>query len=276
MYKKRRLGPVLLGAAKAHDHYNAVHAFIGGTGAVGGASLLQMLSMYAEMFSITTPHPDEVPILLATGRSDDEIHWFTKRLYRALESAYGSENKPERIRSGYMTHYGAFVAMERFNVSFLQEISDSLRLTPEERAAAIEKAIEEFRTRLEMPAGSVLDVLSKTLKDSLPISRFLKRYAEKYRAGVQKPYRSVLIGIPIPSLIAYHHDALDALAQYVAGIKPSDLESLKDEFVAALRDDFKYVQDTLADNVMIAHTTGVGGMYDVDGAEKFIRLGFAH
>jgi hypothetical protein len=58
MYKKRRLGPVLLGAARAHEHYNAAHAFIGGTGAVGGASLLQMLSMYAEMFSITTPKPD--------------------------------------------------------------------------------------------------------------------------------------------------------------------------------------------------------------------------
>ncbi len=276
MYKKRRLGPVLLGAAKAHDHYNAVHAFIGGTGAVGGASLLQMLSMYAEMFSITSPHPDEVPILLATGRSDDEIHWFTKRLYRALESAYGSENKPERIRSGYMTHYGAFVAMERFNVALLEEISASLRLKPEERAAAIEKAIGEFRARLEMPTESVLDVLSKVLKESLPISRFLKRYAEKYRPGVEKPYRSVLIGIPIPSLIAYHHDALDALVEHVAAIKQADLETLIDAFVIALRDDFKHVQDTLADNVMIAHTTGVGGMYDVDGVEKFIRLGFAH
>lgn len=276
MYKKRRLGPVLLGAAKAHDHYNAVHAFIGGTGAVGGASLLQMLSMYAEMFSIATPQPEEVPILLATGRSDDEIHWFTKRLHRALESAYGSENKPKRIRSGYMTHFGAFVALERFNVSFLKEISDSLRLKPEERAAAIEKAIGESRARLGMPTESVLDVLSKELKDSLPISRFLKRYAETYRRGVQKPYRSVLIGIPIPSLIAYHHDALDALAKYVPGISEADLEPLKDEFSVALRDDFKHVQDTLADNVMIAHTTGVGGMYDVDGAGKFIRLGFAH
>lgn len=276
MYKKRRLGPVLLGAAKGHDHYNAVHAFIGGTGAVGGASLLQMLSMYAEMFSITPPHADEVPILLATGRSEDEISWFTKRLFRALESTYGSENKPERIRSGYMTHYGAFVALERFNVSFLEEISGAVRLSLDERAKAIEKAIGEFRARLDMPTNSVLEVLSKALKGSLPISRFLQQYAEKFRPAVHKPYRSVLIGIPIPSLIAYHHDALDALAKYVAGVRETDLERLKDEFVAALRDDFKHVQDTLADNVMIAHTTGVGGMYDVDGADKFIRLGFAH
>lgn len=276
MYKKRRLGPVLLGAAKAHDHYSAVHAFIGGTGAVGGESLLHMLSMYAEMFSITAPHPNEVPVLLATGRSEEEISWFTKRLFRALESTYGSETRPERIRSGYMTHYGTFVALERFDVSFLEEIRGSLRLKPEEQAKAIEKAIGEFRASLGMPTESVLEVLSKALKDSLPISRFLQRYAEKYRPGVHKPYRSVLIGIPIPSLIAYHDDALDALAKHVAGINEADLEFLKDEFVAALRDDFKHVQDTLADNVMIAHTTGVGGMYDVDGADKFIRLGFAH
>ncbi len=277
MYKKRRLGPVLLGAARAHDHYNAAHAFIGGTGAVGGASLLQMLSMYAEMFSITNPDPDEVPILLATGRSEDEISWFTKRLFRALESIYGPENKPERIRSGYMTHYGAFIALERFNVSLLEEISASLRLAPEARAEAIEKVIAEFRARLGLPAESVVDVLSSALKESLPISRFLKRYAERFlTARSHKPYRSVIIGIPIPSLIAYHHDAIDLLSRYVAGVGESDLETLKHRFVEALRDDFKNVQDTLADNVIVAHTTGVGGMYDVDGSQKFIRLGFAH
>ncbi|HXQ32552.1 MAG TPA: hypothetical protein VN843_00885, partial [Anaerolineales bacterium] len=202
---------------------------------------------------------------------------FTKRLFRALESTYGAENKPERIRSGYMTHYGAFVALERFNVSFLDEISASLRLGTDARAAAIEKVIEEFRARLEMPTESVVDVLSTAFKDSLPISRFLRQYAEKFLSPRNhKPYRSVLIGIPIPSLIAYHHDAIDLVSRYVAGVSESDLETLKDRFVEAVRDDFKNLQDTLADNVVIAHTTGVGGMYDVDGSEKFIRLGFAH
>ena len=281
MYKKRRLGPVLLGAAKAHDHYKAVHAFIGGTGAVGGESLLHMLAMYAEMFSITSPQPDEVPILLATGRTEEEISWFTKRLFRALESTYGPENKPERIRSGYMTHYGAFVALERFNVSLLEEISGSLRLGPDARAEAIEKAIAESRDRLAMPDQSVVDVLSTALKQSLPISRFLQQYAERFLSPANhKPYRSVLIGIPIPSLIAYHHDAIDLLSRYVAGVDQSDLETLKHRFIEALRDDFKNVQDTLADNVVVAHTTGVGGMYDEEpspeGTRKFIRLGFAH
>ena len=44
---------------------------------------------------------------------------------------------------------------------------------------------------------------------------------------LHKPYRSVLIGIPIPSLIAYHHDAIDLLSRYVAGVSESDLETLK-------------------------------------------------
>jgi hypothetical protein len=67
-YKRERLGTKLLRAARAEERYRDVHVFIGGTGAVGGTALLQMLSMYEEMMSIQPPEPDDVPILVTTGR----------------------------------------------------------------------------------------------------------------------------------------------------------------------------------------------------------------
>ncbi|MDX6695531.1 MAG: hypothetical protein QOF02_3134 [Blastocatellia bacterium] len=281
MYKRRRLGPVILDAARRHAHYKAAHAFIGGTGAVGGAALLQMLSVYGEMFAIEAPEPDDVPVLLATGHREDDIRAFTRRLFRAFESIHGPENKPTPIRSGYITHYGAFVALERFNVAFLAELQRALNLADEERPEAVRGALEALRLKLNLPNESSVQVLAAALNSARPLSQFLKNYADKFLpASSGKPYRSVVIGIPIPTLIAYHHGALDLVSKYVNDAPAAELESLKHCFGQALRDDLVHVQNSLADNLIVAHTTGVGGMYDEvhsdEGPKKTIRLGFAH
>jgi hypothetical protein len=79
-YKKRRLGPLIVAAADQGHAYGAAHAFLGGTGAVGGAALLQMLSIYEEMFSSRRPSPEQVPVLLATGQGKEDVSVFTRRL----------------------------------------------------------------------------------------------------------------------------------------------------------------------------------------------------
>src|SRR5258705_13740780 len=105
--KKERLGPRLVAAARSHERYRDAHMFLGGTGAVGGTALLQMLSMYEEMFAISPPEPDDVPVLVATGTTADEIQAFTRRLFRFVESR--SDHLPERVRNGYLTASGVFV-----------------------------------------------------------------------------------------------------------------------------------------------------------------------
>ena len=72
-FKKERLGPRLVDAARSGARDRDAHMVLGGTGAVGGTAVLQMLSMYEEMFGIRSPEREAVPILVATGTSADEI-----------------------------------------------------------------------------------------------------------------------------------------------------------------------------------------------------------
>src|SRR5439155_11981186 len=73
-------------------------------------------------------------------------------------------------------------------------------------------------------------------------------------------------------------DELAMAMEHVPGLGPAEVEELKDMFVEALRDDLVRVQDDLSDMVLMAHTTGVGGMYDErpGDPQPTIRLGFAH
>src|SRR6266567_2354876 len=98
--KKERLGPRLVQAARSGSRYRDAHVFLGGTGAVGGTALLQMLSLYEEMFANQPPQPDDVPVLIATGTTSDEIEAFTRRLFRFVESRHGTQAIPKRIRRG--------------------------------------------------------------------------------------------------------------------------------------------------------------------------------
>jgi hypothetical protein len=279
-FKHQRLGPRLVEAARSGERYRDVHVALGGTGAVGGTAVLQLVSMYEEMFAVAPPGDDEVPILVATGAAPEEIGAFTRRLFRYVESLHGSERLPQRVRRGYLTHSGVFVALERFTVAALPGLDAVLSASPAER----HDAAEAFLAGLGVNGGSgrerVFDALADAIGTARPFSSFLERYRSERleQLGIDR-YRSVMLGIPIPSLVAYHQDDLQHLANQVDGVGPEDVERLKERFVLALRDDLVNVQSTLADVVLVAHTTGVGGMYDdhpPGAGGPTIRLGFAH
>jgi hypothetical protein len=253
--------------------------FLGGTGAVGGTALLQSLSLYEEMFSIHPPGPDDVPVLVATGATSDEIRAFTRRLFRFVESRHGSDHRPERIRNGYLTSSGVFVALERFEVAALPGLERVGQTPPEARRSVAASFLESIGTAIDDPAETVFEALSKAVSSARPFSVFLERYRTERidRPGTPR-FRSVVVGIPIPSLVAYHQDDLVRVVEHLQGLGPSHLDTLKERFVEAIRDDLVKVQGDLTDTLMMAHTTGVGGMYDqVPGQDQpRIRSGFAH
>src|SRR5437870_9591464 len=113
-FKKERLGPRLVEADRSGRRYRDAHVVLGGTGAVGGTAVLQMISLYEEMFAIQPPEPDAVPIVVATGTTGDEIASFTRRLFRFVESRDGRDDIARQACSGYVPHSGAVVALERF------------------------------------------------------------------------------------------------------------------------------------------------------------------
>jgi len=277
-FKKERLGPRLVTAARTGERYRDAHVFLGGTGAVGGTAVLQMLSLYEEMFAVEPPGQDDVPVLVATGTTADELAAFTRRLFRFVESRHGHDLVPQRVRRGYLTHSGVFVALERFAVAPLPGLSGITQTPPDERGAAV----DEFLRSIGTGDGGAFDALLAAVSAARPFSSFLERYRAEHLEGLGIPrLRSVVVGIPIPSLVAYHVDELSVVADHVGGLTAEHLERLKHAFVLALRDDLVSVQQRLADQVLIAHTTGVGGMFEESvgaepGARPQTRLAFAH
>jgi len=275
-YKKQRLVTKMLRSATNGNRYRDTHVFIGGTGAVGGTALLQMLSTYEEMMSIQPPQADDIPILAATGKGPEDIQVFTRRLFRFVESRHGVSKRPRRFASGYVTHSGIFIALERFQLTALPGLDDIQKIPVSERR-------EFVRTYLSNTGatGSPFDALLQEVFGTRPISTFLKAYRAKLPEDRQSlRFRSVVIGIPLPSLVAYHLDHLREAARHIAELTEDKIEELKKAFRKAFREDLKEIQESLADNVLVAHTTAVGGMYDEtmqDGrVARSLRLGFAH
>ncbi len=281
-FKKERLGPRLVEAARSGERYRDAHVFLGGTGAVGGTGVLQLLSLYEEMFSIRAPGPDEVPVIVATGTTSDEIAAFTRRLFRFVESRHGGDALPQRVRRGYLTHSGVFVALERFEVTALPGLRRVGQFPPEERRGVAAGFLESIGTSIDAGPTEVLEALSGAVSSARPFRNFLRGYRDEHfgNLGVER-FRSTTLGIPIPSLVAYQQDELGLAAAHVEGFTREHVDELKARFVEAIRDDLMEVQEELADNVMVAHTTGVGGMFDEDpkgppGSRPTIRLAFAH
>src|SRR5256886_11648734 len=154
-FKKERLGPRLVEAARSGERYRDAHMFLGGTGAVGGTALLQALSLYEEMFSIHPPGPDDVPVLVATGATSDEVRAFPRGLFRFVESRQGSDGRPQRIRNGYLTSSGIFVALERFEVAALPGLERVGRTPPEDRRAVAAEFLESIGTTIDDPGETV-------------------------------------------------------------------------------------------------------------------------
>ncbi len=275
--KRERLGPRLIEAARSGERYRDVHVVLGGTGAVGGTAILELLSMYEEMFSIAEPGPEDVPVLVATGATKDEVRTFTRRLMRHLESIDGADRLPSSIGIGYLTASGVFVALQQYAVTALPGLAEALHTT-DDRRAAVDRFLGSIGADRAGPSEQIVAALHQTVANARPFSGFLEGYRSKHleRLGRHR-FRSVTLGIPIPSLLAYHQGDLERLGAFVPAIDQEVVESLKERFVLALRDDLARVRQELADDVLVAHTTGVGGMDDegVDGSTT-IRLGFAH
>ena len=115
LFKKNRFGPRLNAAARSGRHYRDVHVFVGGTGAVGGAAALQMVSMLEEMMTVQQPSSlTDVPVLIVTGRSDDEVASFESRLRRFTRTRWGAGVAPRPYREGFLSPGGVYIAITRF------------------------------------------------------------------------------------------------------------------------------------------------------------------
>jgi hypothetical protein len=273
-FKKSRFGPRLVAAARSGAHYRDVHVFIGGTGAVGGSAALQMVEMLEEMMTVRAPEsPDDVPVLIVTGRSDDEVRSFESRLKRITRTRWGAGVAPRHFEHGFLTPGGVYVAVSKFELKPIPGLEIVTDADKDHRVAAVD---EFLRVAGVDRSSSIEEGLMRHVRASRPITAFLEDRLTRLRDYGAKPYRSVLLGFPLPSILAYQTGGLAVVAE-VLGLGADFTGSVKSAFESTFADDLAAVRDQWGARVLVAHTTGVGGMYDetLDGATT-PRLGFAH
>jgi hypothetical protein len=281
-FKQHRLGPLLHQRAVEPGFLQQAHIVYGGTGAVGGATVLQLIDMFEEALATAgrPASPDECPRVIVTGRTRQELRQFTSRLFRIQQRDHG--RIPEHIpKVGYVTVGGVLVELTRVSVDpTIRELADFSVLDEETRRTRIESFLAMGGLNPDAPLAARVEVLRDAVDSRVgqPFSTFARRVLEnRGLPGGHQKFRSVVVGIPLASVATYKLRDLEAAATAL-GLPPSsvEMEDLKASYLRAMRDDLARVSDDLAEEVLIAHTTAVGGMYDEEDGERPIRIGFAH
>lgn len=277
--KKLRLGPLLLRESRDPEFFKQIHVLFGGTGAVGGATALQMISLFEEAARWQNADLSEsAPRIVVTGRSKAEVRAFTRLVFDLQKRDY--DRHPEPMEgTGYRTAGGVILELTTLAVDpSLPGLESFSQLDPVGRLVALEGFLAQGGLSLQSPLEDKIAFLRETLQERVgrPFSRFLEDWSA--RRNLTRRFRSVSVGIPLASLAAYKLTDLEEISRLMGIPRESQaLGELKDQYLRALRDDLANVKEKLADEVLAAHTTAVGGMYDEDGGgERAIRLGFAH
>ncbi|MEM8929790.1 MAG: hypothetical protein AAGE94_01375 [Acidobacteriota bacterium] len=230
------------------DHGPIRFVVFGGTGAVGGASVLELCRLIQLSTSLTDqPLTGEI---YATGLGDKEISKFVSRLYLALDDEVDIE-KIEPLR-----HYRLDGRIDlHFSILRLQLPTDLDRVVD---AAMVDREVDE------------LPQVMADYFDQQP-----KAFLDFVRGLDLELLHAVVVAIPLPSVATYTMTSIDRLLdRYDLDHKTG--QRIKTAYLQTFVRGLAIIQQRYARHVVMAHTTAVGGMYRVDGESTVIRLGFAH
>jgi hypothetical protein len=280
-FKRLRLGPQILRQAANPQFFTQTHVIFGGTGAVGGATALQMIALFEEAGRRSPLANRREPRIVITGRSKQELRQFTHLLFSVQRRDHG--HFPTSLEGiGYLTGGGVVVELTTFSVDpSIPGLEDFSQRDDAGRLQAVEAFLEAGGLAGSRSTAEKSRYLKEIVTSQVgrPFTQFLSRYREERGFPSRDTrFRSVVIGIPLASLAAYKLTDLEEASQWLGVDRGThEMEDLKDHYLRAIRDDLAFVATHLADEVMAAHTTAVGGMYDEqDDGTRVIRLGFAH
>lgn len=236
------------------DHQPIRFVVFGGSGAVGGASVMELCRII--LMSKTLSSRPLYGVIHATGLSDKEISKYVSRLYLALEDDVEIE-KIVPLRH-YRLDRRIDLHFEQLRLQIPADLPAYAAAQIAERggAAALEEVLDEYFAAQPCP--------------------FLK-FVEKLLGGESdaQPMHAVVVAIPLPSVATYTLTTIDQL------LKEYELEHaigqrIKKSYLRTFVRGLAVIQQRYARHVVMAHTTAVGGMYRVDGASAEIRMGFSH
>lgn len=246
---------------------------IGGTGAVGGQVLIELVESMEQQQFFHAEWDEVARHIVATGLDRDEIERFRTKLYHVFGSGTAKGHGFEEVAGGDGT--GDLVLRRKSGITITFTV---FRLTTSMDMDGLRRVLEENAGK---GADGVLDAVAKAeIKISGELFAFVENIVQ--RLGGSDGIRWCIVsGIPIPSVAAYHFQAVDALlaATNVARLDEDKRieRSIKTRVTRSFAEQFGAMRTVLgAAEVVIAHTTAVGGMYAIENGKPRIRLGYAH
>jgi hypothetical protein len=280
-FKKIRLGLLLTQAATDPAFFSQIHVIFGGSGAVGGATALHLISFFEEAINLSPTPLEHFPRIIITARTKQEIRQFTSLLFHLQERDHNAQPTPLR-GVGYRTAKGVIVELHSFTINpALPELEGFALAGPSEREKAVLNFLDLGGLNLNSTVEQKVSLIRKIIEEQLsqPFTEFLISCQERlFASQTVNRFRSVIVSIPLASIASYKLSDFEAACSYL-GFEPESqlVKGLKIDYLRSLTNDLSKAAEKLADNVVVAHTTAVGGMYDEDlSGIRNIRLGFAH
>jgi hypothetical protein len=248
-----------------HEEFDQVHVIFGGTGAVGGQALIELVELYELMIRLKGPGKRHRPRIIATGYSAKEIDDFAEKLntifQKTRKSGHGFEVVKHENSNAYLTlERVSGIVLEFYQFDASPKLTVNLSDVVDE-SATVEKNLDALRASFD--------------KLERPFTNFLTQHILTGKLSGQK-VRSVISGIPIPSVAAYRMQDVDEALRAIGAKTVENERVVKRAVLEKMAMDFGNIKANLSEEVLIAHTTSVGGMYVIEDGEQVIKLGFAH
>ena len=177
-FKKLRFGPQLLKAAKDAAFFDQVHVIFGGSGAVGGATAFELISIFEEALANAPGPVINPPRVVITARTKQEIRQFTSLLYRLQQRDHGLQ--PKALDGiGYETVRG--VRIEFYTLAIdprIPEFADISISSEGERQRMIQDFLTEGGLNQDSPSERKAELIRSALRERLrrPFTNFLRQY----------------------------------------------------------------------------------------------------
>ncbi|MFY9280677.1 MAG: hypothetical protein WAO92_01615 [Bacteroidia bacterium] len=237
--------------------------FFGGTGAVGGQAVIEVLESYAYMKNASIEEPNARPQLVITGINKSQIEQFCGKLFQVFgkqqfKTVAEQGDESVLLYDGFVElHFKTLMAIPKFQTD-----------------------LEEALKNIDNKQAKIDYLIAEASRTTSPFEAFIKEIKTELGIAPEDKIRAVFSGIPVPSVATYHFENIDILLDK-HGLSDGDDEklierSIKKEILKGLAEDFGDIKKHHAEEVLMAHTTSVGGMYQIIDGEPVIKLGYAH
>jgi hypothetical protein len=252
-----------LASGKTQNPFEYKMVFFGGTGAVGGQAVIEVLESYVYMKNASKSAPNGTPQLIITGINKAQIEQFCSKLFQVFGKQKFEKTEEKGDESVLVfdnfveLHFKTLMAVPKFRID-----------------------LEDALNRIDNKETKIRFLIGEASKTTSPFEAFIQDIKIQFGLKPTEKIRAVFSGIPVPSVATYHFENIDKLLD-THGLSEGDTEktlerSIKKEILKGLAEDFGDIKKRHAEEVLMAHTTSVGGMYQIIEGEPVIKLGYAH